>query len=111
VPITKRLLQIEDDDMYFHQLPAVILPASAPVEEVRLVRKPDRRDLSARAALVARVTSEFHEIPGLCISLLQARRLFDLREDVCMRILDCLVIDGTLGQSSNGLYFQNRSTP
>ena len=93
--------------MYLPQLSATLLLASAPEPEVRLVRKPDRRDLVARAALVSRVASEFHELPGLCLTLSQARRLFDLRPEVCMRILDCLVVDGTLGRTSDGVYYQN----
>jgi hypothetical protein len=101
----------KDKNMYFSKLPPGFLRASAAVPDVRLVRKIDRRDASARAALVARVTSKFQEIPGLCITFLQARRLFDLREDVCTRILDRLVIEGTIGRTSEGQYYRNRAMP
>lgn len=37
---------------------------------------PDRRDVSNRKALVQRIEAEFREIPGLCITLRQASRLF-----------------------------------
>jgi hypothetical protein len=97
--------------VYLPQLPLEFLRASAAVPDVRLIRKIDRRDVNARAALVARVADEFHEIPGLRITPLQACRLFHLRDDVCMRILDCLVVEGALGRTSQGLYFQNRAKP
>ena len=95
--------------MHYPQLPPGFLRASGAGPDVRLVRKADRRDVSARAALVARVTGEFHEIPGLCISLPQAQRLFGLREDICARILDGLVLDGTIGLTSAGLYYRTRA--
>ena len=98
---------MEDDHTYFSQLTPGFLWASAAVPEVRLVRKIDRRDVSARAALVARVTDEFHEMPGLSITLLQAQRLFGLREDICVRVLDGLVLDGALGLTGAGLYYRN----
>lgn len=78
--------------------------------DVRLVRKIDRRSVSARTALVARVSSEF-QIPGLRIRSLHASRLFDLHEDICLRILDCLVVEGVLGRTSEGLYYGNRAMP
>ena len=100
---------MEDDHMYFRQLIPGLPRASAAVPDVRLVRKIDRRDVSARAALAARVTGEFHEMPGLCITLLQAQRLFGLREDICVRVLDGLVLDGALGLTDAGLYYWNRA--
>ena len=102
---------MKDELMHFAQLPPGFLRASAAVPAVTLVRKIDRRDISARAALVARVISQFHEIPGLRITLPQACRLVDVREDICVRILDSLVVEGALGRTIKGLYYRNHATP
>jgi hypothetical protein len=68
------------------------------------VTQGDRRDLPARAALVGRIRGEFLEMPGLSPTLFQAKRLFDLREDICTRILDGLIRDGTLKRDGRGQY-------
>ena len=90
--------------MYFRQPPAGLRRPTAPVPDVTLVTKADRRDVRARVALLVRVRAEFHEVPGLCISVSDARRLFDLREDICARILDRLVAEATLRRSTSGRY-------
>jgi hypothetical protein len=43
-------------------------------------------------------------MPGLSPTLFQAKRLFDLREDICTRILDGLIRDGTLKRDGRGQY-------
>ena len=45
----------------------------------------DRRDDTARYALVQRVYGEFHEMPCMRLTAPQARLLFGLRPDVCER--------------------------
>ena len=92
--------------MHFRQPPAGLRGATDPVPDVVLVTKADRRDVRARVALVVRVRAEFHEVPGLCLSVSEARRLFDLREDICARILDRLVAEATLRRSTSGRYCQ-----
>ena len=47
----------------------------------------DRRDDTARYALVQRVYGEFHEMPCMRLTAPQARLLFGLRPDVCERVL------------------------
>ena len=64
----------------------------------------ERRNHSAREALLCRVRCEFEEMRGLRITLPQAKRLFGLREDVCVRILDTLIHDGVLARRSDGCY-------
>ena len=61
----------------------------------------DRRNASGRMALVWRVRSEFREIPGLCVTVAQAARLFGLAEDVCARVCDELVSDGVIQKSGS----------
>ena len=51
----------------------------------------ERRNPGVRAALVQRVRAEFAEMPGMCLTAPQARRLFGLRPDVSDRILAALV--------------------
>ena len=53
--------------------------------------RPERRDVSARDALLRRVWMEFVEMPCLSLTGAQARRLFGLRADVCQRVLQGLV--------------------
>lgn len=67
-------------------------------------RQFERRDLAAREALHCRVRAEFDEMRGLRLSLPQASRLFDLRGDVCARILDVLAAEGFLKRSADGRY-------
>ena len=51
----------------------------------------DRRNHPVRDALAQRVRAEFAEMPGMCLTAAQARRLFGLRSDVSDRILTTLV--------------------
>jgi hypothetical protein len=50
----------------------------------------ERRNLTARQALLCRIQSEFEEMPGLSVTLDQAARLFGLPRDIASRILDRL---------------------
>jgi hypothetical protein len=65
---------------------------------------PDRRDVRSRDQLLGRVRAEFEEMPGLRLTLAQAVRLFDLREDVCTRVLDRLVDQRALARGLDGQY-------
>jgi hypothetical protein len=56
----------------------------------------ERRNQRSRDALVTRVVAEFEEMPCLRLTGPQAQRLFDLRADVCQRLLGALLRDGTL---------------
>jgi hypothetical protein len=47
---------------------------------------------------------EYYEMPGLRLTLSQARRLFGLRDEVCRRVLDALVAADVLEQDWNGAY-------
>jgi hypothetical protein len=64
----------------------------------------DRRDLQSRERLVRRVVSEYQQMPGLRLTVLQARRLFGLDLAACERVLSGLVAIGFLARNSRGLY-------
>jgi hypothetical protein len=57
--------------------------------------------MSHPEALIQRIKSEFREMPGLCLTLAQASRLFGLSEDLCERILLSLVDDGVLQRTEH----------
>jgi hypothetical protein len=64
----------------------------------------DRRDKASRETLRRRIRSEFDELHGLCLTLPQAQRLFDLPADVCVRVLNELILWGVLVIGKDGLY-------
>jgi len=41
---------------------------------------------------------------GLWVTRSEARRLFGVREDICERVLDRLVLEGLLIRSADGIY-------
>jgi hypothetical protein len=76
--------------------PAVApLPASVPAE---------RRDEADYHALMCRICSEFEEMPGLSVTVVQAARLFGLAPDVASRILHGLAEAGVLRAKRNGRF-------
>ncbi|HSL21048.1 MAG TPA: hypothetical protein VK886_05895 [Vicinamibacterales bacterium] len=77
----------------------------------RGARLPERRNLVARERLVNRVRAEFREMPGVCLTLPQARRLFGLAEDACARILSTLVREGMLRCRPDGSYALRDALP
>lgn len=68
-------------------------PLAAPK---RLPATAERRNLAAREALNSRVRQEFIEMPGTCLTLAQASRLFGIPHEACGRILTELVAGGRL---------------
>ena len=64
----------------------------------------ERRNFAAREGLVRRVAAEFREMPDLRLTTAEAGRLFDLRTDVCTRLIDRLVRDGVLRLDGEGRY-------
>ena len=71
---------------------ALVLSAPLPLVRARV----DRRSPRSRDLLLARVRGEFSEMPCLSLTAPQAMRLFGLRDDVCLRVLDSLVAEGIL---------------
>jgi hypothetical protein len=77
-------------------VPAVAhLPATLPVE---------RRNVAAREALVRRIHSEFIEMPGLSLTLVQASKLFGISPDAGSRILLRLTEERRLRLRGDGRY-------
>jgi hypothetical protein len=75
-------------------VPAVAhLPAAVPVE---------RRDVSARHALLWRIHSEFEEMPGLALTAAQAAKLFGVSQDIALRVLDRLTDARVLRRKGDG---------
>jgi hypothetical protein len=52
--------------------------------------------------VLMRVRNEFREMPGLCLTTLQAQRLWCLDERTCARVLSTLVSEGYLRRSTVG---------
>ena len=71
------------------------LPATIPTE---------RRNPDAREALVRRIIGEFVEMPGLCLTSVQASRLFGIHRDVSARILEQLCHSEMLYVTTAGQY-------
>jgi hypothetical protein len=63
-------------------------------------------ELAARIddRMVQRICGEFLEMPGLCLTLEQARRLWALDEATCRALLDFLVDARFLCPPTRGLY-------
>ena len=55
-------------------------------------------------ALGQRIHAEFREMPGMCLTEAQARRLFNLSELACSQMLSLLVNQGMLRRSEDGQY-------
>jgi hypothetical protein len=59
---------------------------------------------SQRREIQAIVLGTFREMPGLCLHLNQAARLFDLRPQTCQSILDDMVSRGWLRRAHDRQY-------
>jgi hypothetical protein len=55
-------------------------------------------------SLVARIRSEYAEMPGLRVTLAQACRLWQLDVPMCEMLLDGLVQEGFLRHTDTGFY-------
>ncbi|MDP1570992.1 MAG: hypothetical protein Q8L86_13425 [Vicinamibacterales bacterium] len=80
-------------------------------DEGGAARSSERRHLASREALLRRVAVEYREMPGLRLHLTQAQRLFGLRQDICIRVLDALVDVGVLQLDENGAYVRRSVQP
>ena len=71
----------------------------------------ERRNLASRAELLRRMEVEYYGIPGLVLTLAQAKRLFGLSDDICARVLTTLIDRGVLRRDPNGAYAVNGHRP
>ena len=74
-------------------------------------RQPERRDAASREWLLRRVRAEFNELRGLTLTLAQGQRLFGLRDDICRRVFEGLVVDGFLRRTPTQSFARTRITP
>jgi len=75
-------------------------PVRMPLKSLKV----ERRDLVRREAIIRRIEAEFHDMPGLVLSLKQASRFLGVDEAACGRILDSLTRAGVLRRSPNEYY-------
>jgi hypothetical protein len=57
--------------------------------------------------LLSQIKGEYHEMPGLCVNLTQACRLWHLDKDTCSVVLNHLVHDHFLKETSKGLFVRS----
>jgi hypothetical protein len=70
---------------------------------VALISDAGRR---AQADLTNRIRREFLEMPGLALTELQARRLWNLDSELCDAVLETLVGERFLERSRRGAYLR-----
>lgn len=87
-------------------IPLVPAVASLPVH-----MPGERRNVTARKALMRRIRSEFEEMPGLTLTLAQAGKLFGISSEACSRIFSQLSEEGLLHPSRNGGYARRFERP
>ena len=54
--------------------------------------------------LLRRIRSEFHEMPGMCLTVPQAARLWNLDRESSEAALNALVADGYLARTDDGRF-------
>jgi hypothetical protein len=54
--------------------------------------------------LALRIRSEYAEMPGMCLTLAQACRLWQADPEECARVLDTLVREGLLAVTDDGAF-------
>ena len=59
-------------------------------------------------ALTRRVRGVYEEMPGMCLTLPQARRLLGLDQQICADILSTLIDRGFLRRTADGRYVRRR---
>jgi hypothetical protein len=64
----------------------------------------ERRNVTVSTSLVQRVRGEYMEMPGLCLTLAQAQRLWGLEPHLCDALLQALVDDRFLGRTDDGMF-------
>ena len=60
-----------------------------------------------QSAIAVRIRGEFNEMPGLCLTLQQAQRLWALDCATCAAALDGLTSEGFLRRNAAGVYLRS----
>jgi hypothetical protein len=79
--------------------------------EPNATARAERRNPTSRVDLLRHIRVEYAEMPGLCLTIHQASRLFCLRHDICARALDELVANHYLRRHVSGAYIRNLTRP
>jgi hypothetical protein len=59
--------------------------------------------------VITRVRNEYEEMPGMCLTLPQARRLLGLDQHTCAEIMNLLTDGGFLRRTRDGRYVRRES--
>jgi hypothetical protein len=59
---------------------------------------------TAAISLFERIAAEYREMPGMCLTLAQAARLWTVDHATCTAVLDALVAGGELRRGRDGRY-------
>ena len=78
------------------------LDTERPVMQTPSVEQPPAATAPVLALNLERVRAEFHEMPGLCLTVRQAVRLLALDSGTCRRVLDQLAHEGFLQRDRDG---------
>jgi hypothetical protein len=62
--------------------------------------------VAGRGDLLERIRMEYLEMPDLCLTLWQARRLWNLEAELCDALLSALVGEGFLVRTREGLFLR-----
>jgi hypothetical protein len=68
------------------------------------VRRTKPQTTSALHELLQRIESEYREMPGLCVTAVQAERLWGLDSTTCGFVLMTLMQRGVLKRTANGTF-------
>lgn len=69
---------------------------------------PDRRT-DSDGILLRRIVTDYHEMPGLSVTVAQAVRLWGIDPDRCDALLQALVAGGILRRTKRGHYVDVRN--
>jgi len=69
------------------------------------------RETPSLDSLIARVRGEYCEMPGLQLTFVQARRLWQVDVSTCEKLLEQLVQEGFLCKTDQGAYMATKTTP
>jgi hypothetical protein len=65
--------------------------------------------VAGRGDLLERIRMEYIEMPDLCLTLWQARRLWNLEPKLCDALLSVLVDEGFLVRTTEGLFLRRNA--
>jgi hypothetical protein len=68
------------------------------------------RETPSLDSLIVRVRGEYSEMPGLQLTFVQARRLWQVDVSTCEKLLEQLVQEGFLCKTDKGAYMATKTT-